>query len=62
MGTKKKTNPSKDEKELKGNDFIQFLKEKKAMDGKLSKLGEWLLSGGKTGWYIRDEDIKYILR
>lgn len=59
MEAKKKT---KSGKELKGNDFIQFLKEKKAKDGKLSKIGEWFLSGKRTGWYVRDEDMKYILR
>lgn len=45
-------------------DFIKFLKEKKAKDGRLSKLGEWLLSGkGKQlGWKILPDDMKYILR
>lgn len=46
----------------KQKDFITFLKEKKANGGKLNKLGEWLLSKGDTGLYIRDEDMKYILR
>ena len=62
METKKKTQEGKQKNELKGDDFIQFLKEKKARDGRLSKIGEWFLSGKKTGLYIREEDMKYILR
>ncbi len=55
---KEKTN----EKPLKGGGFVEFLKEKKARDGKLNKLGEWLLSNGDTGLYLREGDLKYILR
>ena len=42
--------------------FVKFLKEKKAKGEKLNKLGEWLLAKGDTGLYIKDEDMKYILR
>lgn len=62
METKKKTQEGKQKNELKGDDFIRFLKEKKAREGRLSKIGEWFLSGEKTGWYIKDENMKYILK
>lgn len=50
------------EKERKIKEFDEFLKKKKEKDGKLSKLGEWLLSGSQTGLYIKERDMKYILR
>ena len=50
------------EKERKIKEFDDFLKKKKEKDGKLSKLGEWLLSGSQTGLYIKKRDMKYILR
>lgn len=39
-----------------------FLTEKKARDGKLSKIGEWLLSGkGKElGWTASQKNLIYI--
>ena len=51
-------------KKKKEQDFIKFLEEKKARDGRLSKIGEWFLSGkGKTlGWNIPPENMKYILK
>lgn len=49
-------------KNSKKQDFIGFLKEKKARDGRLNKLGEWLLKHGDTGLYIKNEDMKYILK
>ena len=51
-------------KEQKKADMAEFLKEKKAKDGKLSKIGEWLLSGkGKElGWKVSQENMKYILK
>lgn len=51
-------------KENKKQDSAEFLKEKKARDGRLSKIGEWLLSGkGKElGWTIAPENMKYILK
>ena len=55
MEDNKKKNESK-------QDFIKYLKKKKASGGKLSKLGEWLLSKGDTGLYIKEEDMKYILK
>lgn len=58
----KKTKTEKSKQVLNGQDFIQFLKEKKERDGKLSKIGEWFLSGKSTGWYIEDKNLKYILR
>lgn len=59
MGKKAKEQKAK---EAKKQDFIKFLEEKKARDGKLSKLGEWLLMKGDTGFYVREEDMKYILK
>lgn len=46
----------------KKQDFIKFLKEKKAKDGKLSKIGEWFLSGKSLGWDIEPKNMKYILK
>lgn len=45
-------------------DSVEYLREKKAKDGRLSKIGEWLLSGkGKElGWKVSPENMKYILR
>lgn len=53
METKKKTDRV---------DTIEFLKAKKAKDGKLNKLGEWILNGGKTGWAISEKNMKYVLK
>ena len=41
-----------------------FLAENKARDGKLSKIGEWLLCGkGKElGWTVSQKNLKYILK
>lgn len=43
-------------------EFLQFLREKKARDGKLSAIGEWMLSGKSTGWYIKPENMRYVMR
>ena len=45
-------------------DFMKFLEEKKAKDGRLSKIGEWMLSGKakELGLYVLPENMKYILR
>jgi hypothetical protein len=51
------------EKEQKRLNKLEFLKAKKARDGKLNKLGEWLLSiECKTGWSVEAKDMKYVLR
>ena len=44
------------------DDFIKFLKEKKAKDGKLSKFGEWILSGKKSEWTYDEKDLKFIMK
>lgn len=62
METKGKAKERSDEKPLVNSGFIEFLKKKKARDGRLNKLGEWLLAKGDTGLYIREKDMKYILR
>lgn len=62
METKGKAKERSDEKPLVNSGFIEFLKEKKARDGRLNKLGEWMLAKGDTGLYIREKDMKYILR
>lgn len=40
------------------------MKEKKAKEGKLSKIGEWLLSGKaeELGWKVSQKNMKYILK
>ena len=53
---------TKKTKEEKKEEFDAFLREKKARDGRLNKLGEWLLSGKKTGWTMDKKDMKYILK
>lgn len=51
------------EKEQKRLSKLEFLKAKKARDGKLNKLGEWLLSiECKTGWSVEPQDMKYVLK
>lgn len=62
MGTKKRQKASESDKPMKGGGFVEFLKEKKARDGKLNKLGEWFLAHGETGLYLRERDLKYVLR
>ena len=49
-------------KSTKKTSTIDFLKAKKTKDGKLNKLGEWILGGGKTGWEIADKNMKYVLK
>lgn len=44
------------------SEFMKLLKAKKARDGKLNKLGEWLLAKSDTGLYIKEKDMKYILK
>ncbi len=61
METKEKKSPAKGNKEKNG-DLIQFLKEKKARDGKLNKLGEWLLNGAGPLFTWDEKDLKYILK
>lgn len=46
METKKKTTQTKGKG--KNGDLTEFLREKKARDGKLSKVGEWLLANEAT--------------
>ena len=46
------------EKEQKRLNKLEFLKAKKARDGKLNKLGEWLLSIES----VEAKDMKYVLR
>ena len=49
-------------KKGKTADILNLLREKKQKDGKLSKFGEWLLSGNSTGWVLEDENVKYVMR
>lgn len=54
-----------DRKLLEGGGFTEFLKAKKARDGRLNAIGEWFLKKKKkkdTGLYIRKEDMRYILK
>lgn len=61
MEKKKKESPSKDKKRKNG-DLIDFLREKKERDGKLNKLGEWLLNGAGPLFTWDEKDLKYILK
>lgn len=51
-----------DRKLLEGGGFTEFLKAKKARDGRLNAIGEWFLKKKDTGLYIRKEDMRYILK
>lgn len=53
---KKNNNPS-------NNEIITMLKEAKKKNGKLSKLGEWMLENfGKTGLYVEPKDMRFVMR
>lgn len=49
-------------KTTKATDNLGVLRAKKEQDGKLSKFGEWVLSGQSTGWVLEDKNVKYVLR
>lgn len=49
-------------KTTKATDILGVLRAKKEQDGKLSKFGEWVLSGQPTGWVLEDKNVKYVLR
>lgn len=49
-------------KTTKATDIPNLLRVKKEQDGKLSKFGEWVLSGQSTGWVLEDKNVKYVLR
>ena len=55
---------TKKTKEEKKEEFDAFLREKKARDGRLNKLGEWLLSGKsrELGCRITPDDMKSVLK
>lgn len=59
--TRKKTIIMKNEDR---QDFMEYLQGKKNKDGKLSKIGEWLLSGKskELGWKVSPGNMKYILK
>lgn len=42
-------------KTTKATDILGVLRAKKEQDGKLSKFGEWVLSGQSTGWVLEDK-------
>lgn len=47
---------------LEGGGFTEFLRAKKARDGRLNAIGEWFFKKKDTGLYIRKEDVRYILK
>lgn len=49
-------------KTTKASDILGVLRAKKEQDGKLSKFGEWVLSGQSTGWVLEDKNVKYVMR
>lgn len=49
-------------KTTKATDILGVLSAKKEQDGKLSKFGEWVLSGQSTGWVLEDKDVRYVMR
>lgn len=50
------------EKTTKATDILGVLRAKKEQDGKLSKFGEWVLSGQSTGWVLEDKNVRYVMR
>lgn len=44
-------------KTTKATDILGVLRAKKEQDGKLSKFGEWVLSGQSTGWVLEDKTL-----
>lgn len=49
-------------KTTKATDILGVLRAKKEQDGKLSKFGEWVLSGQSIGWVLEDKNVKYVMR
>lgn len=49
-------------KTTKATDILGVLRAKKEQDGKLSKFGEWVLSGQSTGWVLEDKNVRYVMR
>lgn len=49
-------------KTTKATDILGVLRAKKEKDGKLSKFGEWVLSGQSTGWVLEDKNVRYVMR
>lgn len=58
---KKGYNYGKEEND-KSNRYSRSLRAKKEQDGKLSKFGEWVLSGQSTGWVLEDKNVRYVMR
>lgn len=50
------------EKNTQRRGWEEVLREKKAKDGRLSKIGEWMLSGKHTGWVLEDCNVRYVMR
>lgn len=46
----------------KATDILNLLRAKKEQNGKLSKFGEWVLSGQSTGWVLEDKNVRYVMR
>ena len=49
-------------KTTKATDILGVLRAKKEQDGKLSKFGEWVLSGQSTGWVLEDKNVRYVMK
>lgn len=51
-------------KKQQNTESLEVLKAKKEKDGKLSRIGEWLLSGKgrELGWHITPDDMKAVLK
>lgn len=44
-------------------EIMTMLREAKEKNGRLSKLGEWMLEHfGKTGFYVEQKDMKYVMK
>lgn len=62
MEKKEQTEKTGKEKFKSYSEMIDFLADKKKKDGKLNKLGEWLLSHGKNHDFWVTEDMKAVMK
>lgn len=52
----------KEKKKISNEERFDELRRIKSSGGRLSRIGEWLLAGGSTGWHYDKKDLKYILK
>lgn len=58
----KKSESKKKGKAVKKEPMEVTFQRIKERDGRLSKLGEWLLSGKTTGFVLEDRNMRYVMK